>query len=379
LQDPTIVEKYVTTLQEQLNYHKIPEKLRKLQEVIDLGQWTEQHKIEYERLDKIITDSMIHAEKTSCRKFTSTFAWSPQLVKSVQTERFWKLLLKVQRGLPVAPNTITSTKAAAGLEDIAHRPTITEIVDALREAKKTRKELQRKHLDLREAYLDRLAKSLVLKASPQLDDPQNAEKLRIRTKAAVQRIIKKEKRKTMYRSIGSALQPTNMNRGGIARIDVPAVSPGTEETTIDPKTWKGPWRAVTDPDEIGFYVCQMNIKQYNQAEPTPFASGYVASALGDVLTSESASALLEGILTLDPSQIPLQETTQILKFLSTPYPSQMAPCTGQITPEQFIATYKLVHERTSPSFSGRHVGHYKAILENPVLVSIHSIMMSIPY
>jgi len=81
LQDPTIVEKYVTTLQEQLNYHKIPEKLRKLQEVIDLGQWTEQHKIEYERLDKIITDSMIHAEKTSCRKLTSTFSWSPQLVK----------------------------------------------------------------------------------------------------------------------------------------------------------------------------------------------------------------------------------------------------------------------------------------------------------
>jgi hypothetical protein len=70
----------------------------------------------------------------------------------------------------------------------------------------------------------------------------------------------------MYRNIGAVLGQTNMNKRGIARIDVPAPPPGVDTNTIDPKTWKGPWRAVTEPDEIGFYICQTNVRQYNQAE-----------------------------------------------------------------------------------------------------------------
>jgi hypothetical protein len=136
---------------------------------------------------------------------------------------------------------------------------------------------------------------------------------------------------------------------------------------------------VTDPDEIGYYVCQTNVKQYNQAELTPFASGYIADLLGDVLTSPEASELLTGTLDLDKSQIPLPETLTLIDFLGRPYPSQMASCTGKITPQQFVNNYKQVKERTSSSFSGRHVGHYKAILEDETLVRIHSTMMSISY
>jgi hypothetical protein len=136
---------------------------------------------------------------------------------------------------------------------------------------------------------------------------------------------------------------------------------------------------VTEPDEIGFYICQTNVKQYNQAELTPFASGYLADLLGDVLTSQEASDLLQGQLQLDHGRLPLPETITMLDFLSTPYPSIMSPSDGRITADQFIDNYRNVQEKTSSSYSGRHVGHYTAILENSTLVDIHLAMMSIPY
>jgi hypothetical protein len=51
----------------------------------------------------------------------------------------------------------------------------------------------------------------------------------------------------------------------------------------------------------------------------------------------------------------------------------------KISPEEFIATYKLVKESTSSFPLGRHVGHYKAALSDPTLVELHSSMISIPY
>jgi len=41
--------------------------------------------------------------------------------------------------------------------------------------------------------------------------------------------------------------------------------------------------------------------------------------------------------------------------------------------------YSRVQEHTSSSYSGRHVGHDKAVLQNTDLVDIHSKMMSLPY
>jgi hypothetical protein len=109
LHDPDIVQKYTSTLQAQLAYHKIPKKLDELQQVIQSGQWTHHHQQEYEKMNRLITEAMLYAEKISSRKYTGTFAWSPNLIQAVQKERFWKLLLKVSKELPIADSTISST------------------------------------------------------------------------------------------------------------------------------------------------------------------------------------------------------------------------------------------------------------------------------
>jgi len=84
-------------------------------------------------------------------------------------------------------------------------------------------------------------------------------------------------------------------------------------------------------------------------------------------------------LKVDETQIPLSETLTILDFLCQPYPQRMKQCKGEIAPEQFLSTYKAAQEKTSSSYSGRHVGNHKVIKEDLLLVKLHSDMMSIPY
>jgi hypothetical protein len=47
--------------------------------------------------------------------------------------------------------------------------------------------------------------------------------------------------------------------------------------------------------------------------------------------------------------------------------------------EDFIGVYKALKENTSSSPSGRHVGHYKAVVGGPALVTMHTMMMTLPF
>jgi hypothetical protein len=44
-----------------------------------------------------------------------------------------------------------------------------------------------------------------------------------------------------------------------------------------------------------------------------------------------------------------------------------------------MASYRVAKESTSSSPSGRHIGHYKASLADPTLVSLHTTMISLPF
>jgi len=214
----------------------------------------------------------------------------------MQEERYWKLILKQTKGLPVAQSTLERTRRVALVDQHAPK-TIKEALLQLQAAKHQRKCRQQRHKQLRENYLESLASSLVLKKSPHINDPKYASRLEMRMKEAVNCILKKERRRQMYRAIGNCLKPVGDNIGGIARVDVPAPASGIDPTLTDPKTWAGPWQSVTDPEEIAFHISKANQKQYNQAEDTPFGSGPLAKAIGDLLSSKVAKDILEGAFT----------------------------------------------------------------------------------
>ncbi|MFN9959602.1 MAG: hypothetical protein ACK55I_41480, partial [bacterium] len=62
LRIPKIVMNYKSTTHKQLKYHKVHDKLLKLQEATQLGLWSQPLQEENKKLDRIITESMLHAE-----------------------------------------------------------------------------------------------------------------------------------------------------------------------------------------------------------------------------------------------------------------------------------------------------------------------------
>jgi hypothetical protein len=121
----------------------------------------------------------------------------------------------------------------------------------------------------------------------------------------------------------------------------------------------------------------MNSAQYHQACPTPFGSGPLAVSMGRHGNTPTAKALLGGKLPNRALNALFPEAVRILSTLATPCPTLAG--TSDITHDAFIAAYKVTPESTSSLPSGRHVGHYKAILSFPDLVTLHASMMSIPF
>jgi len=239
------------------------------------------------------------------------------------------------------------------------------------------KELQQQHQTLRDTYLKDLAEAIVLDRSPNLAEP-TLEAVKVdRPEKQLKQLISREKMRTMYRKIGRALN--KFDGKGLSRIDVPDVSTTTEGSgdPDNPKSWKGPWKSLTNPVEIAREVCKVNAKQYHQAHYTRFGSGPVAQLFGRRGDTLASDALLAGTIpeALPPTTLP--ETIRVLNTLATPVPT--ATGDAMVSSDDFRSTYRVAHESTSSSPSGRHIGHYKAVLKDPSLVCMHSQMMSIPF
>jgi hypothetical protein len=378
LHDPRKVNEYLTALTAQLSLHKVQQKVATLHNKAITG-WQEDDQLQYERLDKLITEAMLYAERHTGKRYTKTYEWSPTLVQAVYAERFWRLMYKKSTGRFVSDEHLIRTRSMAGIPTSSAELQLPQILKCLTGARESRKLLQKDHRTLRRNYLEQLAQALVLKRSSAMADPKNADQREKRTAKEVKRLIRLEYKRSLYRLIGNTLNIKNENGHGLSRVDVPAPMVNQPHLLTDPKTWKGPWVSVTDPEEIAQFVCEINQKQYNQAHITPFASQYLNENIGMNLEGPAVASILNGTFQLPHDAPLLPETRRIITTLGTPPAGGRFTFPTLIKVDEFKATYSIVKERTSSSISGRHVGHYKAATQDDQLSQLHSIMMSLPY
>jgi len=155
---------------------------------------------------------MLTAENNLSKRVTTTYQWSPKLKTTVQCLGCWYLWLKQARNLPVSLNQLDHFWVAGAIPPKDHA--LHEEVDIKAvhsKAYTTLKELQAKHQELRDDYLEDLAEAIILDRSPSSAHDTAAHVLAEKTAKQLQQLISQEKMRKMYRKIGRTLQK---NHGG---------------------------------------------------------------------------------------------------------------------------------------------------------------------
>jgi hypothetical protein len=141
------VHKYRAKLHTQLQAHNVYKKLDSLQAKAAERTWTDNDTTTYQNLDTIITEAMLHAERTAGRTYTTTYEWSPTLKAAVQARRYWALRLRHIHRPSTATHSLQQYKKEGG---ITNDPYATEAQIRLQLAKATAtlKEHQKNHQTL---------------------------------------------------------------------------------------------------------------------------------------------------------------------------------------------------------------------------------------
>jgi hypothetical protein len=291
-----------------------------------------------------------------------------------------QVLLKRVQGRPVSTELLTNLCADATLPLLHVDDTSqTSIVNHLKSAHKHLTLLQHQHKTLCASFLEDLAEAIVIHQSPNLSFDSLSKIKKERSLKQLKQLQFREKMRRLYKKIWFTLEPPTQL--GLSQIDIPdnSVTNWRFGDPANPKTWSGPWRSITRQTDIAQVVKQVNITQYHQAFHTPFGSGPLAQAIGRNADSTLSKRLLAGQLDELPLESLMPETIRILRTLASLQPTLPPEQVFEITDSDFISAYKCLQEDTSSSPSGRHVGHYKVILDDPNLVSLHATMMTIPF
>eukprot|EP00957_Ditylum_brightwellii_P109009 8315650-Ditylum_brightwellii.AAC.1 len=115
----------------------------------------------------------------------------------------------------------------------------------------------------------------------------------------------------------------------------------------------------------------------NQAWDTPCAKGPLRDYIGDCGLGPGCHGILVG--NFDPNK---SKNLPVANHWLKHNICQVAP-TGSINVDISLQDYKslmkIQNKSTSSSPSGRHYGHYKAVLDHDNLCLVHARMMSIPW
>jgi hypothetical protein len=165
--DPRTVDRYTSYMYEEIVKRKIDMHV----ETLSNGNtnYTHAEAQLWEKIDRILLQIRLRAER-KCRKLrTGCVQWSPELSVLNATKRFWYLADKKASGLKVDTKYFKRVARAANQNPLVlGRPDI--IRNKLQEASEKVKEYKRTHVNKRNSWLESLANAMANKVANENDD-----------------------------------------------------------------------------------------------------------------------------------------------------------------------------------------------------------------
>ena len=190
-------------------------------------------------------------------------------------------------------------------------------------------------------------------------------------KSKILRQMKLSERRARVYNLLKFQRNKDQRSGCIDRLEIPKSWPDMHnyDETIDhdlpdPKSVnpKDPslWKVVNCPKEIEFYLRLRNQRHFGQAEGTPFTTPSMKQKFNWSASTNEAELVLEGNYKDD-------ELTEIQRMLLDHMKRSADTTTSSsyLSSDEFDSKMKKWRESTSTSPSGRHLGHYKALVSVP--------------
>jgi hypothetical protein len=134
------------------------------------------------------------------------------------------------------------------------------------------------------------------------------------------------------------------------------------------------WTVEGDRESVTQAIVAQNGKCFSKAFHTPFACRKLKEVLGADGTTEAGDDILRGTFEVTSPIAKLKEFIETFKK-NTDIPD-IEPTT---TPLMFRKAFGRVHDKKATSASSRHLGHYKAIMDNTKLTATMCKVMSLPW
>ena len=322
----------------------------------------------------------------SMKKPARKYQWSPKLRNAAIVWRYWKLRLReITRSANYHPTILSWQHKVQQNDPLFRLPFLDEPLSI---------ETVREHLNVAQRELrttQKRSKSLRLQTYQELletyeDDNDPATRKESRRKAkVVSRTIASETCRAVFRNIENVLKPRE-GIGSVSRVNIPQRVSDSQHSTPGSRVYDIANSTIQDDllrhtvitkHDIEQHLLQYNRDAFRAAARSPCGHGTIYESKTFSSLSPTASQLLRGSLPADwPKDDP--DLTEFLASFCIPQSVlEDGPIPSKISEEDITRGFKHWSETTTTSPSGRHLGHYKALVQHPTLLRCFSQFMNI--
>ena len=355
------VQEYGKLVKEEWDNHKLDKRLTNIARDFREEGPTPANIKRLNDIDQHITDIMRYGEK-NCTTITrhATDPWSPKLKELAREIRYLTIEIK---------NTIRDILSISMIE---YMDRVTHLYTKLSNKRTEYRKFIKNAAEHRVMHLEERAQFHV-------DIGKNSNKA-----SEVKRLKNIEQQKNDSVHINFSIN--DASRGSASYILIPSEKEYTNMPEFDGNIYSvqniwdriqprggediASWIRVTDKNQMEDMLIQWQILHYTQANNTPFSNEFWTNELEKDKVSDR---IIEG--NFDPPADLPWEAKEILAHMKRS-PQIEKEIDHHTTFEDFKKFYRLATESTSSSPSGRHYGHFKALLhmDTRFLEAIHSVL-----